>query len=123
RESPLGRQRHRAQLGGPRVGGTRQILRDELYRRVCDAPLSKVAPELRISATALAALCKAYQIPYPGSGHWTRKSLGLGVELVALPPIGDPNLNAVVVTVPSTRRRQFASRGGTPCAHGVSANS
>ena len=102
---------------------TRQILRDELYRRVCDAPLSKVAPELGISATALAALCKAYRIPYPGSGYWTRKSLGLGVELVALPPIDDPNLNAVVLTVPSTRRRHLASRGRTPPANDVSANS
>lgn len=61
------------------------LTRVELYKRVCDRPLSKVAPELGISGTALAAICRQFQIPYPGSGYWTRKSLGLPAELPTLP--------------------------------------
>ena len=58
-----------------------QLRRAELYRRVCEMPLSKLAPQLGISATALAAVCKAHQVPYPGSAYWTRRSLGLEAEL------------------------------------------
>jgi hypothetical protein len=62
-----------------------RLTRLELYTRVCSAPLSKLAPEFGISATALAAVCKQHQIPYPGSGYWTRQSLGLAAELPLLP--------------------------------------
>lgn len=54
-----------------------QLKRSELYSRVCNAPLSKLAPEFGLTGTALAAVCRQHQIPYPGSGYWTRKSLGL----------------------------------------------
>ncbi len=46
-----------------------QLTRLELYTRVCKSPLSKLAPEFGISGTALAAICKRYAIPYPGSGY------------------------------------------------------
>ncbi|TDQ13612.1 hypothetical protein DEV91_1411, partial [Phyllobacterium brassicacearum] len=42
-----------------------QLTRLELYQQVCDRPLSKVAPDLGISGTALAAICKQYRVPYP----------------------------------------------------------
>ncbi|MER9507220.1 hypothetical protein [Mesorhizobium sp. M0579] len=61
------------------------LTRLELYKRVCDRPLSKIGPELGISGTALAVICKQFQVPYPGSGYWTRKSLGLPAELPTLP--------------------------------------
>jgi hypothetical protein len=72
-----------------KVSSLMQLTRLELYQRVCDRPLSKVAPELGISGTALAAVCKRYQIPYPGSGYWTRLSLGLPAELPRLPEASD----------------------------------
>ncbi|TIO48891.1 MAG: hypothetical protein E5X80_26175 [Mesorhizobium sp.] len=75
-----------------------QLTRLELYKRVCDRPLSKVAPELGISGTALAAICKQYQVPYPGSGYWTRKSLGLAADLPALPEA----LDEIIEITPST---------------------
>ncbi|MFD2648257.1 hypothetical protein ACFSX5_10685 [Devosia albogilva] len=61
------------------------ISRDELYRLISERPLSKVAPELGISATALARVCRTHNVPYPGSGYWTKKAMGLPVELVPLP--------------------------------------
>lgn len=77
-----------------------QLTRLELYKRVCDRPLGKVAPVLGISGTALAAICKQYQVPYPGSGYWTRKSLGLAADLPALPEAPDE----IIEITPSTPR-------------------
>lgn len=62
-----------------------QLTRSELYNRVCEAPLSRLAPEFGLTGTALAAICRQHEIPYPGSGYWTRKSLGIAAELPALP--------------------------------------
>ena len=62
-----------------------QISRLELYELVSKSPLSKVAPSLGISATTLAEICRKHNVPYPGSGYWTRKSLGQTVMLDPLP--------------------------------------
>ncbi|TBY46645.1 hypothetical protein E0H54_16190 [Rhizobium leguminosarum bv. viciae] len=66
-----------------------QLSRLELYKRVSGQPLSKLAAEWGTTGTALAAVCKKHHVPYPGSGYWTRKSLGLPVELPALPEAPD----------------------------------
>jgi hypothetical protein len=63
-----------------------QISRLELYELISKSPLSKVAPSLGISATTLAEICRRHNVPYPGSGYWTRKSLGQTVMLDPLPP-------------------------------------
>lgn len=83
-----------------------QMTRLELYERVCGRPLSKVAPELGITGTALAAICRKHQVPYPGSGYWTRKTLGLSVELVTLPEAPDE----VIEIMPSVARSQAKRR-------------
>lgn len=82
-----------------------QVMRLELYKRVCERPLSKVAPELGISGTALAAICRRYQVPYPGSGYWTRKSLGLPVELPALPEASDEIIDILPPAVKPRKKR------------------
>lgn len=82
-----------------------QMTRLELYKRVCDRPLSKVAPELGISGMALAAICKRYQVPYPGSGYWTRKSLGLSAELPALPEASDATID-ILPSVAKPRKKR-----------------
>ncbi|BCH27826.1 hypothetical protein [Mesorhizobium sp. L-8-3] len=87
-----------------------QLTRLELYKRVCDRPLSKVAPELGISGTALAAICKRYQVPYPGSGYWTRKSLGLAAELPALPEAPDETIE-ITPSIPKPRQKRTREEG------------
>ena len=82
-----------------------QVTRVELYKRVCERPLSKIAPELGISGTALAAICKLYQVPYPGSGYWTRKSLGLPAELPALPVAPDETIDILPQVVKLRKKR------------------
>jgi len=82
-----------------------QVTRLELYKRVCERPLSKVAPELGISGTVLAAICKRYQVPYPGSGYWTRKSLGLPTELPTLPEASDDTIDILPPVVKPRQKR------------------
>ncbi|PYE85167.1 hypothetical protein C7477_13911 [Phyllobacterium leguminum] len=87
-----------------------QVTRLELYKRVCERPLSKVAPELGISGTALAAICKRYQVPYPGSGYWTRKSLGLPAELPPLPEAPDKTIE-ILPSVSKPRKMRTTEEG------------
>src|SRR5689334_1039166 len=81
-----------------------RISRFELYELVSKSPLSKVAPGLGVSATALAEICRAHNVPYPGSGYWTRKSLGQAVTLDPLPP--EPGEQAVKIEPSKPRARR-----------------
>lgn len=87
-----------------------QLTRLELYKQVCDRPLSKVAPDLGISGTTLAAICKQYQIPYPGSGYWTRKSLGIQTELPTLPDASDDTIE-ITPSAPKPRQKKVLEEG------------
>ncbi len=87
-----------------------RVSRIELYKWVCEQPLSKVLPELGTSGTALAAICKRYQVPHPGSGYWTRKSLGLPAELPTLPEASDETIE---ILPPVVKRKKRTMEGGS----------
>ncbi|MDV4164401.1 hypothetical protein R1538_25140 [Rhizobium leguminosarum] len=89
------------------------LTRSELYNRVCGAPLSRLAPEFGLTGTALAAICRHHQIPYPGSGYWTRKSLGIAVELPALPDGPDAIIEITPVTPKPREKSAPATDTGT----------
>ncbi|MGY4505787.1 hypothetical protein ACVWYH_009744 [Bradyrhizobium sp. GM24.11] len=86
----------------------RRISRLELYELVSNSPLSKVAPGLSISATALAEICRTHNVPYPGSGYWTRKSLGQTLTLDPLPP--EPGEQPVEIEPSKPRLRRTERR-------------
>lgn len=90
-----------------------QLTRLELYERVCGSPLSKIGPEFGISGTALAALCRQHQIPYPGSAYWTRKSLGLPVELSELCGAPDETLE-ITPRTPKPRPHKATDNSSPP---------
>lgn len=87
-----------------------QLSRRELYNRVCGAPLSKLAPEFGLTGTALAAICRQHQVPYPGSGYWTRKSLGITAELPALPD-GTDDIIEIIPLTPKPREKRAPATG------------
>ncbi|WP_279483976.1 hypothetical protein, partial [Aureimonas sp. SK2] len=64
--------------------------------------MSKIAPDFSISGTALAAICQRHRIPYPGSGYWTRKALGLAVKL---PPLPDGSDETIEITAAPAKPR------------------
>ncbi len=89
-----------------------KLTRNELYNRVCGAPLSKLAPEFGLTGTTLAAICRQHQVPYPGSGYWTRKSLGIAAELPALPD-GTCDIIEIIPVTPKLReKRALATDAG-----------
>jgi|ERR1700733_2455617 len=54
--------------------------REELYQKVWDRPVQKVAKEFGISDVGLAKVCKKLFVPIPGRGYWARKAAGQKVE-------------------------------------------
>lgn len=45
-----------------------KITREELYEKVWNTPMQKLAMEFGLSDVGLAKLCKRHQIPVPGRG-------------------------------------------------------
>jgi hypothetical protein len=82
-----------------------RLSRARLYEMVSNTPLSKLAPKLGVSVFALTALCKKHNIPYPGSGYWTKKSLGIEQSLEPLPAPPDSNDLAISIEPAKPRRR------------------
>jgi len=50
--------------------------RQELYEKVWQLPLRKLAAEYGVSDVALGKVCRKLQIPLPGHGHWTKIECG-----------------------------------------------
>ena len=59
------------------------MTREELYRRVWDTPISKLAVEFGIRASDITRLCEGMKIPRPTSSHWT--FIRMGREMVQSP--------------------------------------
>jgi hypothetical protein len=63
--------------------------RNELYEKVWQLPLRKLAAEYSVSDVALGKICRKLQIPLPGPGHWTKIECGHTIPRPPLPEIED----------------------------------
>ncbi len=70
-----------------------QYDRDELYQKVWERPLTKMAQEYGVSAVTLGKACRKLLVPVPGRGHWAK--LVHGHDGVPKPPL--PKLDMVPV--------------------------
>jgi hypothetical protein len=61
------------------------LSREELYEKVWQVPLRKLAPELGMSDRGLGKVCIRLEIPLPGIGFWRKVELGHKVKKEALP--------------------------------------
>jgi len=62
--------------------------RDELYQKVWEKPLLKVAAEYGVSAVALGKTCRKLSVPVPGRGHWAKLAHGKeGTKKLLLPKL------------------------------------
>src|ERR1700691_2333016 len=61
--------------------------RDELYGKVWQSPLQKLATEYGISDVGLAKVCRKLEIPLPGLGHWTKIAFGHSIPRPPLPAL------------------------------------
>jgi hypothetical protein len=53
-----------------------RISRHDLYKRVWETPMSRLATEFGLSDNGLAKICKRHDIPKPTVGYWAKKSAG-----------------------------------------------
>jgi hypothetical protein len=65
-----------------------QYDREELYERVWEKPMLKVAEEYGVSSVALGKTCRKLCVPVPGRGHWAKVAHGhQGVRKIPLPKL------------------------------------
>jgi hypothetical protein len=77
--------------------------RRELYEKVWQFPLRKLAAEYGISNVGLVKVCCKLEIPLPGLGHWTK--IACGHSIPRLPLLA---LENVLVLVRHIRRPEIA---------------
>lgn len=79
-----------------------KFTREELYRRVWETPVSKLAKEFDISDVGLAKACRKAGIPLPPVGHWAKLAHGKPTVKPPLPVA--PNENREVELNPGPFR-------------------
>lgn len=64
--------------------------REELYQKVWEKPMLKVAEEYGVSDVALAKVCRKLSVPLPGRGYWAKLAHGHAVpKKPALPKLDE----------------------------------
>lgn len=53
-----------------------KLTRGELYRRIWETPLIRVAAEFGVTNFLLSALCQRHDIPTPPAGYWSKLAHG-----------------------------------------------
>lgn len=89
-----------------------QYDREELYRKVWEEPLSKVAEEYGVSAVALGKTCRKLSVPVPGRGHWAK--LAFGHEGVEKPPLPKLDKVPVIYRSPVAQKKPTRSEQNDP---------
>lgn len=64
-----------------------RITREELYAKVWQTPMIRLAEEFGITGNGLAKICDRMDVPYPPRGYWAKKAAGKPVVTFKLPPI------------------------------------
>ena len=83
------------------------LRRSELYQRVWETPMVKLAAELGLSGVGLAKLCRRCGIPVPGRGYWAKRQAGRRVSSQALP---HPEHDPTIPFYPRPREERAASK-------------
>ena len=74
------------------------LKRDELYTKVWQEPMTKLALRYNLSDVGLKKICIAMGIPTPKAGHWAKLRAGKKVKQTPLPPL-DPQKNVSEYTI------------------------
>jgi hypothetical protein len=84
-----------------------QYDRDELYRKVWEQPMLKLAEEYGVSAVALGKTCRKLSVPVPGRGHWAK--LSNGREGAKKPPLPVLDKVPVIYRSPIVQKKSTSS--------------
>lgn len=86
--------------------------REELYQKVWEQPLLKVAEEYGVSAVALGKTCRKLSVPVPGRGHWAK--LAHGKVGTKKPPLPKLDKVPVIFRSPVTPKKPTTSDQNDP---------
>lgn len=86
--------------------------REELYQKVWEQPLLKVAEEYGVSSVALGKTCRKLSVPVPGRGHWAK--LAHGHAGAKKPPLPKLEKVPVIYRYPVERKPQNVTDQGDP---------
>ena len=75
---------------------TKQLTRKQLYDKVWEQPMTKVAPTLWLSDVGLAKVCRKYEIPRPPVGYWAKLAHGKKVKRIELPELSNEDLGEII---------------------------
>ena len=65
-----------------------QYDREELYQKVWEQPMLRVAEQYCVSSVALGNVCRKLSVPVPGRGHWAKLAHGKpGAKKLDLPKL------------------------------------
>jgi hypothetical protein len=76
--------------------------REELYRKVWEQPMLKVAEEYGVSSVALGKTCRKLSVPVPGRGYWAKLAHGHPGE--KKPPLPKLEKVPVIYRYPSVQK-------------------
>jgi hypothetical protein len=82
------------------------LTRQELYDRVWQTPMVKIAAEYGISGRGLAKLCERHAIPVPGRGHWALTRAGYVMERDPLPADPPPETRVSITGDPGPEKEE-----------------
>lgn len=80
--------------------------RKELYKKVWETPITRLAQEYGLSDVGVAKICKKHNIPRPPRGYWARKAAGYNVKHLPL-PAGE---NVTIEITPNPYSRDVSKR-------------
>jgi hypothetical protein len=80
------------------------LTRAELYEKVWNIPMLKLAKEFGLSDVGLAKLCRRHEIPVPGRGYWARIQFGQTPGRITLPALKLTRLDTIRI-VPSDPKK------------------
>ena len=86
--------------------------REELYRKVWEQPMLKIAEEYGVSAVALGKTCRKLSVPVPGRGHWAK--LAHGHAGSKKPPLPKLDKVPVIYRSPVEPKRVVISKQNDP---------
>lgn len=89
-----------------------QYDREELYRKVWEQPLLRVAKEYGVSSVALGKTCRKLSVPVPGRGHLAK--LAHGHEGVKKPPLLKLDKIPVIYRSPVSQKKETGSDQNEP---------
>jgi len=69
------------------MGKATTLHRNELYKKVWEIPISRLAKEYGISGKGLAKICKKLNVPVPPRGYWATVRSGIKLKRAPLPKL------------------------------------